>query len=222
MTIDNFDLIRKHLTFVKAVRSDGKPINDTFDRYIIHIIKRAKDNGGKNFGSNESQRLIKTFEVGSLEYYDKKIDTIKELCLSNGARAYILPQVRSTKDCLLSLMKLAIDGLENPTIKFQHIIRNALCKTHKSRNKIFIFDMDSDRYDVSKSEMYLSTIKSLLKEIGKNEEDAYIVPTKSGCHIVSTAFNKIKFGEIHKEVDLNDIVSDNMTLLYYSDENNVL
>jgi hypothetical protein len=41
MVIDNFDLIRSKLTF-----------ETQFDRYIIHIIKRAKDDKGRMFGVN--------------------------------------------------------------------------------------------------------------------------------------------------------------------------
>ena len=47
MIIDNFSTIRPHLTFEKSFRPDGSPLGDTFDRYVIHVIKRAKDDGGK-------------------------------------------------------------------------------------------------------------------------------------------------------------------------------
>ena len=65
--IDNFDIIRSHLTF-----------ESNFDRYIIHIIKRAKDDTGVEYGSNQTNRLIKTFYITSLEYFDKKVPVIKD------------------------------------------------------------------------------------------------------------------------------------------------
>ena len=73
MEIDNFDIIRKHLDFV-----DSK-----LDRYIVHILRRPKDISPKmknELGANELQRLIKTYYIDSLEYFDRKIPAMKELC----------------------------------------------------------------------------------------------------------------------------------------------
>ena len=194
MKIDNFDIIREHLTFEPAMKFDAetkklKTLNDTYDRYIVHIIKRAKDSGGKAHGANTSNRLIKTYEVNSLEYFDKKRAHIVDLCESNGARAYILPQVRSTYDCLKDMIKLAIDNLENPTIKFQHILRSATCSMHKSRDKRWIIDLDNDEMDGWTVDEVVSLIKDNLVSCGKNPDDMYIVPTRNGTHIVTTPFN---------------------------------
>jgi len=188
MTIDNFDLFRPHLEFKKAVKTggkkDGKEINDTYDRYIIQILRRAKDVRGTEYGSNETNRLIKTYEVSSVEYYDKKRSTIIDLCRSNHARAYILPQVRSVRDCMIDLLKLCLDSLDNPTIKFQHILRSALCRMHKSRDKKWIIDLDNDEmYGVTKDDVF-NYVKDALVACGKTPDDAFLVPTRNGWHIV--------------------------------------
>lgn len=208
--IDNFDIFRSHMTFEKARKFDTKTgnletINDTYDRYIVHIIKRAKDASGKSYGVNESNRLIKTFEIGSLEYFDKKREVIIDLCRSNGARAYILPQVRSTYDCLKELTKICVDNLENPTVKFQHLLRSCLCAMHKSRDKKWILDLDSDsmtEYSVLTGfprcrltsctwevDEVLEIVQDELISCGKNPDDAYVVETKNGCHIITSPFN---------------------------------
>lgn len=194
MTIDNFDIIRQHLTFEKARKFDPntgniETINDTYDRYIVQILKRAKDSSGKKYGVNTSNRLIKTYEISSLEYFDKKKDHIIDLCKSNGARAYILPQVRSTYDCLKELIKIGVDNLENPTVKFQHILRSCLCSMHKSRNKVWILDLDKDEMFGWKTEDVVKLVKTELERIKKNPDDMYIVPTKSGCHIITPPFD---------------------------------
>lgn len=217
MVIDNFPIIRPHLAFEKSFRTDGSPIGDTFDRYIVHIIKRAKDDGGKNFGSNESQRLIKTFEIGSLEYFDRKEETIKDLCRANKARAYVLPQVRSSRDCLMSLVKAAIDCMDVPTVRIQHLVRSALCKTHKSRKRMFVFDLDSERYDAEQIAEYYDEIKRLVRETGRDGGDVYLVPTPNGYHIVSPAFDRSEFKRRRPEARVEDIVPDNMTLLFFDD-----
>lgn len=188
--IDNFEIIKKHLTF-----------ETQFDRYIVHIIKRTKDETGKKYGVNETNRLIKTFYITSLEYFDKKIPVIKDLCDSNNARAYILPQVRDNSDCLKELLKIVVDNLSNPTIKPDHLIRSAFCGYHGSRDKKWIFDLDEDNMieynksynEVSKKiwspEDVLKFVQSQLVLIGKNKDDAYIIPTKNGKCIVTSTFD---------------------------------
>jgi hypothetical protein len=205
--INNFDIIREHLTFEKATKFDAetkkvKTINDTYDRYIIHIIKRAKDSNGKDFGSNESNRLIKTYEISSLEYFDAKKSHIIDLCESNGARAYILPQVRSVPDCLKEMMKIIIDNLENPTIKMQHLFRSATCAMHKSRAKRWILDLDKDNmieYKTIRPDMVLqkkwtpaqvlALVRGLIEKCGHNPEDAYIVKTPNGNTLITPPFD---------------------------------
>jgi len=263
MTIDNFDLFRARLDFQKATKFDpstGKieTINDTYDRYVVQILRRAKDPGGKDQGSNTGNRLIKTYEISSLEYFDKKREHIIDLCRANGARAYILPQVRSTYDCLKEMIKIGVDNLENPTIKFQHILRSCLCSMHKSRDKQWILDLDKDcmteyKYDVNYGgssfsvkewtiDEVLALVRENLEKCGKDPGRAYVVPTKSGCHIVTPPFNlqdaekkcnmmfegektfvveKVWTGpgefETKKSKKTGWLHKDGMSLLYYSD-----
>ena len=196
MVIDNFDIIRKHLTFEPAMKFDAetkklRTLNDTYDRYIVQILKRAKDLRGRQFGANTSNRLIKTYEISSLEYFDMKKPHIMDLCESNMARAYILPQVRSTYDCLKEMIKLGVDNLENPTIKFQHILRSCLCSMHKSRNKIWIIDLDNNEMDGWSVDEVVSLVKDNLVRCGKNPDELYTVPTRNGIHILTQPFDLV-------------------------------
>lgn len=182
MKIDNFEIWKKFLTF-----------ETPYDRYIVHVLRRPKDVKaiGNAFGSNECQRLLRTYYIDSLEYFEKKIPAIKELCISNQARAYIIPQVRNNEDCLLNLAAKVIDTIQmkNYSAKPEHILRAAYCEFHKSRRKIWILDLDNDEMHGWETEKVLELIKSQLKKIGKPEDDAFLVPTKSGTHIVTTPFN---------------------------------
>lgn len=259
MIIDNFNIFRSHLTFEPAKKFNPKTgnleiINDTYDRYIVQILQRAKDT--KQFGANTGgNRLIKTYEISSLEYFDKKETHIKELCIQNNARAYILPQVRSTYDCLKEMIKIGVDNLENPTIKFQHILRSCMCSMHKSRAKRWILDLDKDcmteylvnpsNFPVGRKEWTVDEVLKLVQDslvkCGKKAEDAYVVPTKSGHHIITEPFdlqkamkqcNMFYEGEQKKFVDvkftgpdeseavIKSIVGwlhkDGMSLLYYN------
>lgn len=206
MIIDNFKIFREHLTFENAKKFDPNTgnievINDTYDRYIVQILQRSKDM--KQFGASTSNRLIKTYEISSLDYFDKKEAHIKDLCRQNCARAYILPQVRSTYDCLKEMIKIGVDNLENPTIKFQHILRSCMCSMHRSRAKRWILDLDNDsmtEYLVNMSncpagqriwnvESVLKLVQDNLSACGKDPNSAYVVPTKSGFHIITEPFD---------------------------------
>ena len=244
MKIDNFDLIRSHLSF----ESD-------LDRYIVIILKRAKDDNGRKYGANETNRRIKTYFISSMDYFDKKIPVIKDLCESNNARAYILPQVRNNKECLINLMKITLENLENPTIKPDTLITSAFSGTHTSRDKKWIIDIDLDNMTEYPNgnnpslikewtfEQVEDVIKKMLKDCGKTDNDYYVVPTVHGNHIVTSPFNLVKAQEIcpmlyqgvqnkmtelvhtgpdeyeYKHRDITGwLIKDGMTLLYFSNE----
>ena len=200
--IDNFDIIRKHLDF----------IDNKLDRYIIHILRRPKDISPKmknTLGANESQRLIKTYYVDSLEYFDRKIPAIKELCDSNNARAYIIVQPKDNFECLMNLGKKIFDTIQNKnySVKPEHLIRQAYCEHHKTRKKQWIIDLDYNEmteyvlgYDKKiwtvdeVKDLILSELKKIqdmdpTKYGTSLEEQLYIVPTKNGCHIITPPFN---------------------------------
>lgn len=198
MTIDNFEIFRNHLTFI-----------DKTDRYIIHILRRPKDCvAGENYlGSNEHQRLIRTYYIDNIDYYNKKETAIKELCHANNARAYIIPQVRNNYECLLNLGEKVLETIRlgNYSVKPEHLLRSAYCEYHKSRAKRWIIDLDDDcmieykrimNFPRDKIQLVpwdetnvLKLIRENLVKCGKKESDAYCVPTKSGYHIITEPFN---------------------------------
>ena len=198
--IDNFDIIRSHLTF-----------ETEFYRYIIIILKRTKDQSGKEYGVNETNRRIKTFMVGSLDYFDKKIPIIKDLCKCNNARAYILPQVRHNRECLINLMKLTLENIDSPTIKPDTLITSAYAGNHSSRDKKWILDIDNDNLTEYRNilsfggfqirekkwtpDEILELVKRMLIDCGKTREDAYMIPTRNGNCIVTSPFNLKKAQE---------------------------
>ncbi len=198
MEIDNFDVFRAHLDFKEKT-----------DRYIVHILRRPKDLVDcpemKGIGANEHQRLLRTYYIDSLEYFDRKAPAIKELCKTNRARAYILPQVRNNFECLLSLGEKVLETIRlgNYSAKPEHLLRSAYCEYHKSRDRRWVIDLDAKEmveslYDkrsinVSKRawtpDEVMALVKKNLATCGKDPESAYFVKTKSGCHIVTPPFN---------------------------------
>ena len=200
MTIDNFDIIRSHLDF----------IDTKLDRYVVHILRRPKDISPEmknTLGANESQRLIKTYYIDSLEYFDRKREAIKELCRANNARAYIIIQPKDNFECLLNLGQKIFETIQNKnySVKPEHLIRQAYCEWHKTRKKQWILDLDKDEMtetwlDIKYGgkrlckrqwtfEEVWNLVKKHLELVGKSEADMYRVPTKHGWHIVTSPFN---------------------------------
>lgn len=92
--LDNTELVRE-----KLLKYDHKG-----DFYFAMVLKRRKDTKGKMLeGVNEDNRLIKHYFFYDLDYFDKKIESVKRLCDDNDARAYLLPQRRNDLTILCAL-----------------------------------------------------------------------------------------------------------------------
>ena len=190
MIIDNFDIIRNHLDF----------IDTKLDRYIIHILRRPKDLSDKmknELGSNESQRLIRTYYVDSIEYFDRKIPAIKELCKANKARAYIIVQPKDNFECLLNLGEKIFETIRNKnySVKPEHLVRQAFCEWHKTRKKQWVIDLDEDSPDDMQGwclDAVVDLVKTQLQSIGKDPNEMYVTKTKHGHHIITSPFNLVE------------------------------
>ena len=136
--IDNLGLIRENVLDFK----------DNDDFYVIHVLQRAKDKRDNHtFVSGDHEdgaRLIKTYYIDSLDYFDRKKDTMIGIANDNTARIYILPQVRSKLTCNREIAKNIIVHIDNKEIRYDHFLRTAICGCHKSRARKWIIDLDDD------------------------------------------------------------------------------
>lgn len=199
--IDNFDQIRSKLTFcpITEIVTDktGKQVSHTYDvdQYEIHVLRRVKDCKalGKKVGANECTRLLRTYQIDSLEKLDNKREAIKELCETNNARAYVLLQVRDMREVLMNLEKNIIECLakKNYGVKIEHLARVSFCELKSSRYPVWMLDIDNDEMHGWTKEEIISILKENLKTCGKDPKKLYIVPTKNGFHIVSEPFNTL-------------------------------
>ena len=179
------------------------------DRYIVHVMRRPKDCKAlaNTLGSNEAQRLIRTYYIDNLDYLKNKIPTIKELCESCNARAYLIVSPKDNFDCLLNLGKKILETIQmqNYSVKPEHLLRQAYCENHKSRRKQWVIDLDNDSMTETWIEHnfggnafrekrwtvngVLSFVQHRVALIGKNNEDVSKIPTRNGCHIITPPFN---------------------------------
>lgn len=190
MTIDNFDILMKHMDFV-----------DPNDRYIVHVMRRPKDCKAlaNQLGASEAQRLIRTYYIDNIDYLKSKIPAIKELCKSCNARAYLIVSPKNNFECLLNLGKKILDVIQNKdfSVKPEHLLRQAYCENHKTRKKRWIIDLDNDEMHGWTKDEVISLVKEVILSDSKSGSDEaeklcreiYEVPTRNGVHIVTPPFN---------------------------------
>lgn len=192
--VDNTKLIREKLLDFK----------EPGDFYVCHVIQRAKDkraDGTLNPGDtrDEGQRLIKTWYVDSKNYFEIKLPVMKEVADANHARLYFMPQVRNKLTINRVLAKSIIDAIDETGLRYDHLIRTAVCGCHISRQKMWILDVDDENFgghelarkaaDVFDSEIF----KWACHAAGPgNLGDAYlarIYETRNGWGVVTKPFD---------------------------------
>jgi len=198
--IDNFEQIRSMLKFE----------DDYF--YFIQIIQRKKEN--PDLGS--SNRIIRSYNISSLEKFDKDKDEIITLCETFNARAYIhLNRRKWSKialECLRHNAELIANGqYEGIKSSFETTIgRN---NSESSGTKTWIIDVDmNDLEVVNKIERIINSIEPIDRTVTKL---MYTIPTKNGYHMITKPFSRAEFNKyMQLQGDVPDVHTDNPTVLY--------
>lgn len=202
--IDNFDKLRKYLVFDR----DNDP--DTF--YYVQIIQRRKDEG---VTIKKNCKMIRSYYITSLRYWDDHIEQIKELCRTFKARAYIHLNPRSWKKCvLMAFGELATYLRSNQCSSLRKLTEEMAGKyVADGAQKTWIVDIDT------KDETFIKEVSDVVNAcmpVGDKVVD--LIPTKNGFHLITKPFNIQEFRQTYKEGEI-DIQKNNPTLLYFNDEN---
>ena len=192
--IDNFKLIKSLLTF---------PNDDIY--YHLQILRRGKDHPELP----AANKVIKSYFVCSLESLDYLEQEIKDLCKFFGARSYINLAPKSIKKTtMLQLKYLAQRAYEGD---FKKIWKswNTCAGEIKGEESRWIVDIDDMVTEIGP---ILDTINEIdpIDPFGYSKFIAEI-PTKSGCHLITTPFNLQQFKEKYPDIDVH---KNNPTLLY--------
>jgi hypothetical protein len=198
--VDNFEKIRYRLKFE----------DDYF--YFIQIIQRSKEN--PELGSNN--RIIRSYNIDSLEKFDKNKDEITILCDTFNARAYIHLNRRKWSKVALECLRHNAELIANNQhsgIKssFETVIgRN---NGESSETKTWIIDIDmNDLEVVNKIERIINSVEPIDRTVTKL---MYVLPTKNGFHMITKPFNRAEFTKyMQLQGDTPDIHTDNPTILY--------
>ena len=205
MRVDNFDLIKKHI----STSEDGSEF------YMLQIMRRPKDQ--KGYDGKRKQSVIKSYFISSPEYLDAKRDEIIKLCEMFNARAYINLNKKSYKQVTLKALEILAGKIAHEDYAIKTLFESACGQTGSCDGlKTWLVDFDSkDLDELERVKFIIDSIEP--KGINKVVET---IPTRHGYHLITRPFNKKVFYEIYnKNLDIHD---NNPTVLYMNlkdDEN---
>lgn len=204
MSINNIELIKPLLN-----------LTEEGDFVQLYIFKRKKDQPEGEKDNHQSVRTIKSYSVENIEYLEKKMDEIIQLCEMFKARAYIHINKQNHKDIGLLMMEKLANRLRQGVIRQNHIFDSVVGELH-SKEKRWIVDLDSKTKE--SLEFQINIINSC-DPIGNKIITQ--IPTKNGLHIITHPFNTQEYNDKHLSLfltgeDFNkcDIQRKNPTLLF--------
>ena len=210
--IDNFELIKPLLSF----DSDD-------DFYFVQILQRKKDNKDsdvKYLGSNNSSRLIKAYNITSIEMLEKYKHEMVGLANMFNARVGINLNKRSFYKTAFNTMRDIANLLHNKEFKSVYRAWNTACGVHNGGDKIWILDVDQ----ITNTEILLMfdnpegrrefAIRKVIQEsqpINLLDKVIAKIPSKSGYHLITTGFDSREFCKQFPEIEIH---KNNPTNLY--------
>lgn len=239
--VDNFELIEQYMKKQQATWKEG-------DCYYVQLLRRQADDpmiGGvkdKKYHGNMHSRSIKDYLIRSVEHLEDVKQQIIEFCKLENVRAYIRLNKRNYKNIALEMMKhIAEQCASGETYSSPfHLVSSACGQTCQAgKDKTWIVDLDKEYlpYEEEIKEMILDCQPydkriSCYTDMGLSVTDAcqmvkakefFVVPTKSGKHIVCKPFNKMTFQQLWdksvnlKNIKMLDVHKDNPVILYVPD-----
>jgi hypothetical protein len=170
--VDNFEIIKPLLEF-----------KDENDFYFLQILQRKKDHPeGTVVGSNNSSRLIKAYNIFSVEQLDKYKKEIILMCELFEARAGINLNKRNSKVLALKIIADTARYLECNHTNALGSLWNEVCGQYQQAiDKKWIIDIDGE---VKYEELF--KIEELINNSqpeGKNT--IMYIPSKNGLHLIT-------------------------------------
>jgi hypothetical protein len=191
---DNFDLIRKYLTF-----------NSTDDFYFIQILKRRKDNPTLN----TDVAVIREYFVDSLEYYDKKREDMIEQAIKNNARVTIRLNKRSYQKTALKMLVDIANKIEQGQFKsVKTSFSSCSGKYSADKDKTWLIDVDAE--DLAKYNM-TEVILDINGSLPLGDKVICRINSKTGYHLLVKPFDLRTFSQKYPTLDMK---KDNPTNLF--------
>ena len=203
--INNFELLREIFN------------NMTENEVIsVMLLKRKKD-FTTDKSNHQSARLIRTYSINNLEYFNDKEKEIINLCEFFKCRAYIDVRKKNNKIIALDMLKQIAEQIKNEQYDCSNVYHSVLSSC-SSKDKVWIIDLDSKDDDI-----YNSIIEKIteLSEHNTSGKVLYKVPTRQGYNILTTPFRMDIFNKWKEENKIDvDVHKHGTALLYYPDSLN--
>jgi len=207
---DNFKNYKDYI-----IKMGGLPENNekgNLDKYyVIELMRRGKDNPDMPAANYH----FKNYYIYSWKDLNKYEDEIKNICNFLRLRAYASVNYKLMSQIALdtlaeSARRIAVHDYK----KFYNIFESCSGKFVDHKNNIWIVDIDKEDLDM------VDIIKDFINECEpvKTEKIIFEMPTKSGLHLITKAFNLqdfngkcINFLGLKKTIDIK---KNHLTLLY--------
>lgn len=178
--------------------------NSEDDFYYLQILQRKKEN--PHLGSNS--RVIKNYNIKSVEQLEDFYDEIKQLCQVFNARAMLRLNKRSFEKVAFKTLINISNSMANKEFSFIKKSYSRACGNgHNNKCKKWILDIDNP-YNLH----WLELMKKFInKEQPEGDKIIAELPTKNGVHLITKPFNLKEFGSVYPAVEVH---KDNPVNLY--------
>lgn len=211
---DNFLTIESYLLDLPETTPKG----NAADRYYaIELMRRGKDNPDMPAANYH----FKNYYVFSLEHFRKIEQEVKILCDVLRLRAYISVNYKSieqvTKDCAVEYSRRVAVGDYKKTFS---IFESCSGKYAAHGDNRFVIDIDDIRsLPTDEQSAILESYRDIIERCRNDKfekKTIAIIPTRTGYHFVTHAFDRMQFNKLINEAGLAvpDIKANHLTLLY--------
>lgn len=172
------------------------------DFYYLQILQRKKEN--PQLGSNS--RVIRNYYIKSQHYLLSRYEEIKTICNATNARAMIRLNKRSFEKVGFKTLQNMANTMTNREYDFLMKSYDRACGLgHNDPIKKWIIDIDANPDD-----LVVTAVRAFITEIEPvGPKVIEVIPSKTGIHLITTAFNtqvfkeKFPYVEIHKDNPTN-------------------
>lgn len=211
---DNFN---KYREFISLCNEDFPATNEkgNLDKYyVIELMRRGKDNPNLS-AANYHFKNYYIYSWRDLERYEEEI---KNICSLLKLRAYCSVNFKIMSQVALDAMAESARRIAaHDYKKFYNIFESCSGKYANRNNNLWVIDVDN----VSTDDDFVSSLKEYVNAMeskGNGHNVVYVMPTKSGTHIITIPFNLQQFNACWKssfgDIEICDVKKNHLTLLY--------
>lgn len=180
--------------------------------YVIELMRRGKDNPDLPAANYH----FKNYYIYSWRDLDKYENEIKEVCTLLRLRAYCSVNYKMMSQVALDTVAEGARRIAaHDYKKFYNIFESCSGQYVDHGDAKWIVDVDDD-FDIKRIPDLTTYIGDM--ESGYEENPMFVMPTKSGVHLICHPFNLVRFNKFFDDAfpdcKLPDIKKNHLTLLY--------